>query len=70
MSTRRVPVPEDVLNIPVVIQQVLEFDISQLSADERAAIKHRKSLEKICRYPVGELHSRALKAEPECTSLM
>jgi hypothetical protein len=65
-----VPVPDNVLNIPVVVQQKLEFDLSKLDDDERGAIKHRKALEAVCRYPVDDLHSRAVKAESEIGSLM
>ena len=47
-----------------------EFDLSKLSAEEKAAIEHRKALEKVCRYPVDELHSRALRAEGEIGALV
>ena len=66
----RVPVPEDVLQIPKVVQQELEFDLSKLTEEERAAIGHRKDLEAVSRYPVEELHARAVKAEAEIGSLM
>ena len=65
-----VPVPEDVLNIPRVVQQKLEFDLSMLTTTERRSIQARKQLEQVCRYPVEELHQRALKAEPEIGALM
>ena len=65
-----VPVPEGVLEIPQVVQQKLVFDLSRLSDEETAAIKHRKSLEHICRYHVDELHGRAVKAEAEVGALM
>ena len=65
-----VPVPDDVLEIPDVVQQKLEFDLSKLSESETAAIQHRKSLERVCRYPVEELHSRAVRAEAEIGALM
>ena len=65
-----VPVPDDVLEIPDVVQQKLEFDLSKLSESETAAIQHRKSLERVCRYPIEELHSRAVRAEAEIGSLM
>jgi hypothetical protein len=65
-----VPVPEDVLEIPQVVQQKLEFDLSRLSEEETAAIQHRKSLEHVCRYHVDELHARAVKAEAEIRALM
>ena len=62
--------PEDVLQIPKVVQQELEFDLSKLTEEERAAIGHRKDLEAVSRYPVEELHARAVKAEAEIGSLM
>ena len=65
-----VPVPEDALNIPRVVQQKLEFDLSMLTTTERRSIQARKQLEQVCRYPVEELHQRALKAEPEIGALM
>ena len=65
-----VPVPEDVLQIPQVVQQKLEFDLSKLTEEETAAIKHRKGLEHVCRYHVDELHSRAVRAEAEIGALM
>jgi hypothetical protein len=66
----KVPVPQGWETIPRVVKQTLEFDLSKLSNDEKAAIKHRKELEKVCRYPVEELHSRAMKAEAEVAALM
>ena len=62
--------PEDVLQIPQVVQQKLEFDLSKLTDEETAAIKHRKGLEHVCRYHVDELHSRAVRAEAEIGALM
>jgi hypothetical protein len=53
--------------LPCSIQ---EFDLSKLSAEEKAAIEHRKALEKVCRYPVDELHARALRAEAEIGALV
>lgn len=44
--------------------------MSKLSPEEKAAIEHRKALERVCRYCVDELHSRALQAEPEIGSLV
>ena len=38
--------------------------------DEKHAIRHRKELERICRYPTDELHKRAVNAEAEIGSLM
>ena len=65
-----VPVPEAVLTIPEVVQQKLEFDLSKLSMEETVAIKHRKMMERVCRYPVEELHQRAVHAEAEIGALI
>ena len=65
-----VPVPENVLGIPKVVYQTIEFDVSMLSPDELLGIKRRKLLEKACSYPAKELHSRAVRAEPEISSLV
>ena len=47
-----------------------EFDLSKLSPEEKAAIEHRKALERVCRYPVDELHARAVSAEAEIGALV
>jgi hypothetical protein len=47
-----------------------EFDLSKLAPEEKAAINHRKALERVCRYPVQELHSRAVAAEAEIGALV
>jgi hypothetical protein len=65
-----VPVPQDVLSIPKVVQQKLEFDLSKLTEHEQHSIRRRKRVESACRYQVNELHTRAVRAEPEIGALM
>jgi hypothetical protein len=40
-----VPVPQDVLSIPKVVQQKLEFDLSKLTEHEQHSIRRRKRVE-------------------------
>lgn len=65
-----VPVPENILEIPVVVHQALEFDVSMLSDAELAGVRRRKKLEKACSFPAKEMHTRAVRAEPEISSLV
>eukprot|EP01049_Picozoa_sp_SAG25_P012411 SAG25_NODE_1675_length_2571_cov_2.568770_2_plen_85_part_00 len=64
------PTPKGVLDIPKIFQSEFEFDVSKMNEVEKHLIAHRKKLEKCCESVVAEVHSRALRAEPEVTSLL